>query len=186
MYLIVGLGNPTKEYEKTRHNMGFDCIDLLADKLGIKVNKSRFSALVGTGSVNGEKVMLAKPQTFMNLSGNAVRPLARFYRIDPKDKLIVIYDDSDLDVGRIRIRKQGSPGSHNGMKHITSALGTGDFCRVRIGIGKRPEYMDMADFVLSRFNKEDREKVEEAQKEACEAVIDIIKDGVDRAMNRYN
>ena len=111
MYLIVGLGNPTKEYEKTRHNMGFDCIDLLADKLGIKVSKSRFSALVGTGSVNGEKVMLAKPQTFMNLSGNAVRPLIRFYRVDPTAKLIVIYDDSDLDVGRIRIRKQGSEGN---------------------------------------------------------------------------
>ena len=186
MYLIVGLGNPSKEYEKTRHNMGFDCIDHIADKLGIQVNKSRFRALVGSGTVKGEKVMLAKPQTFMNLSGNAVRPLLRFYRVDPAAKLIVIYDDSDLDVGRIRIRKQGSPGSHNGMKHITAVLGTENFIRIRIGIGRRPEHMDMANYVLSRFNKEDRALVDEALEQAADAAIAIIEDGIDRAMNRYN
>lgn len=185
MYLIAGLGNPSKEYEKTRHNMGFECVDVLAEKLGIKVNKSRFRALVGTGTYNGEKVMLAKPQTFMNKSGDAIRPLLKFYRINPEDRLIVIYDDSDLDIGKIRVRKQGSAGSHNGMKHISGQIGN-DFMRVRIGIGKRPEHMDMVDYVLSRFGKEDRQQIDEAIDRAADAVLDIMDEGIDKAMNKYN
>ena len=186
MYLIVGLGNPSKEYEKTRHNMGFDCIDILAEKLNIKVNKSRFRALTGSGMIGSEKVMLAKPQTFMNLSGEAVRPLTTFYRVDPAAKLIVIYDDSDLEIGKIRVRKQGSPGSHNGMKNITQQLGTNQFMRVRVGIGKRPDYMDMADYVLSRFSKDERKAIDEALEEAANAAIEIIENGIDRTMNKYN
>ena len=185
MYLIAGLGNPSKEYEKTRHNMGFECVDVLAEKLGIKVNKSRFRTLVGTGTYNGEKVMLAKPQTFMNKSGDAIRPLLKFYRINPADRLIVIYDDSDLDIGKIRVRKQGSAGSHNGMKHISGQIGN-DFMRVRIGIGKRPEHMDMVDYVLSRFGKEERHQIDEAIDRAADAVLDIMDEGIDKAMNKYN
>ena len=185
MYLIAGLGNPTPEYEHTRHNMGFDCIDYLAGKLGVKLKKSRFGALVGKGEWQGEQVLLVKPLTFMNLSGNAVGPLCRYYKVNTKENLIVIYDDTDMDVGRIRIRKKGSAGGHNGMKSIISHVGE-EFPRVRIGIGKRRENEEMINFVLGRFGKEERAAIDEAVKQAGDAALEIIKSGADTAMNRYN
>lgn len=187
MYVIAGLGNPDKKYEKNRHNMGFDCIDILSEKLGIKVNKSRFRALTGKGKIGSEQVILMKPQTYMNLSGTAVIPALQFYKADPKTHLIVIYDDSDLEIGHLRIRKQGSAGGHNGMKNIIALLG-GDqeFIRIRVGIGKRPPQMDMVDFVLGRFSKEERKTVDEALERAADCVVDIIEKGIDKAMNTYN
>ncbi len=186
MYLIAGLGNPTKEYEKTRHNMGFDCLDLLAERLGVKFRQSKFGALTAKAVIGGEQVILVKPLTYMNLSGNAVAPIAKYYKIDTKKDLVVIYDDTDTDVGRIRIREKGSAGGHNGMKSIISHLGHEEFTRIRIGIGSRPEYMDMADYVLSRFPAEDRKLIDEAIVRAADAAEDIIKNGTSHAMNRYN
>ena len=185
MYLIAGLGNPTRQYEHTRHNAGFDCIDILAEKLGIKVNRSRGKALVGKGVLGGEQVILAKPQTFMNLSGQAVASLLNYYKTDT-GHLIVVYDDSDLDVGKIRIRKSGSSGGHNGMKDIISMTGTQDFIRVRVGIGKRPEYMEMPDYVLGRPAGQERQLLDEALAKAARAVEDIIENAPDHAMNMFN
>lgn len=187
MYLIVGLGNPGRKYEKTRHNMGFDCIDILADKLGIKVNKTKLRAKTGTGKIKNEQVILAKPQTYMNLSGTSIVPLINFYKIDPEKELIVIYDDTDLDVGHLRIRKKGSAGSHNGMKNIIECMGgRQDFLRIRVGIGKRPENYDMVDFVLGRFDKEERKIVDESLKRAADCAVAVIEKGADKAMNMYN
>lgn len=186
MYMIAGLGNPKKQYEHTRHNMGFDCIDILADRLGIRMKQSRFGALVGKGTIGGEQVLLVKPLTFMNLSGAAVGPLAKYYKIDTKKELIVIYDDSDMDVGRIRIRKKGSAGSHNGMKSVVQHLGHEEFLRIRVGIGRRPEYMDMVDYVLGRFSSEERKTIDEALGRAAEAAEDVVRNGADHAMNNYN
>jgi len=185
MYLIAGLGNPTKQYEHTRHNAGFDCIDILAQDLGIKINKSRYKALIGKGKIGPEQVILAKPQTFMNLSGQAVAPLMNFYKIDAAH-LIVIYDDTDLDTGKLRIRKSGSSGGHNGMKDIIRMTGTQDFPRIRVGIGRRPEFMEMPDYVLGRPSGEDRKLIEEALKRAAEGAKDLIINGIDHAMNTYN
>ena len=187
MYLIAGLGNPGAKYEKTRHNMGFDCIDVLARKLDIKLNRTMCRAQTGRGMIGNEKVILAKPQTYMNLSGNAVAALLNFYKIDPAANLIVIYDDTDLDAGRLRIRKKGSAGGHNGMKSIVEALGgRQDFIRVRIGIGKRPDYMDMTDFVLGRFDEEERKTADEAIERAADCAAAIVEQGIDIAMNLYN
>ena len=186
MYLIVGLGNPTEKYSKTRHNAGFDTVDVLAEKWNIKLKKSVFHALVGKGMIGREKVLLVKPLTFMNLSGNAVRAVSRFYRIDPEKDLIVIYDDSDLEEGQLRLRKKGSAGSQNGMKSVISSLGTESFSRIRIGIGHRPEQMDMVDYVLGRFDKETRKIMEEAFVKAADAAADIIENGMDHAMNQFN
>ena len=186
MFLIAGLGNPTEKYEKTRHNAGFDTIDVLADRLGVKMKKTVFNALVGKGMIGSEKVLLVKPLTFMNLSGNAVQAVARFYKIDPTKELVVIYDDTDLEEGRLRLRKKGSAGSHNGMKSIVARLGTEEFSRIRIGIGKRPEQMDMVDFVLGRFDKETRAIMEQAFSKAADAAEDIVKNGMDHAMNHFN
>ena len=185
-YLIAGLGNPTKKYEKTRHNAGFDTVDLLAEKLGLSWKKTMFQAMVCKGVVGGKKVMLVKPLTFMNLSGNAIRSLLRFYRLDAASELIVIYDDSDLDPGKLRLRKKGSAGSHNGMKSIVSSIGTEVFARIRIGIGKRPEQMDMVDYVLGHYDKETRKVMEEAFAKAADAALDIVENGMDHAMNQYN
>ena len=187
MYLIAGLGNPDKKYEKTRHNMGFDCIDILARKLDIKVNKPRCRAKTGKGKIGAEPVILAKPQTYMNLSGNAIVPLLNFYKIDPKTKLIVIYDDTDLGIGHLRIRKKGSAGSHNGMKNIVLAMGGNtEFIRIRVGIGKRPPDWDMVDFVLGRFDEEERKIVDESLERAADCAIAIVEQGIDKAMNMYN
>ena len=186
MFVIAGLGNPTDKYAKTRHNAGFDTIDILAEKLNVKMKKTVFNAMVGKTVIGGEKTLLVKPLTFMNLSGNAVRSVCRFYKIDPKEKLVVIYDDSDLEEGRLRLRKKGSAGSHNGMKSIVSCLGTEEFFRIRVGIGKRPEQMDMVDYVLGRFDKETRKIMEDAFAKAADAAVDIVEHGMDHAMNQFN
>lgn len=186
MYIIAGLGNPGSKYEHTRHNAGFDTIDILAKKYGITMGKSLFKAMVGKGMIGSEKVILVKPLTFMNLSGTAIRPIAKFYKTNLQENLIVIYDDSDLDVGKIRVRAKGSAGSHNGMKNIVGELSTTEFPRVRVGIGKRPEKMDMVDFVLSRFHEDERELMKESMENAAKAVVEIIEEGCVSAMNKYN
>lgn len=186
MYLIAGLGNPTKEYEKTRHNMGFDCLDILADKLGVKFKESKFGAMVAKGMYKGEQVLLVKPLTYMNLSGNAIAPLAKYYKVDTKNALLVVYDDTDLDIGKIRIRKKGSAGGHNGMKSIIANLGHEEFGRIRVGIGKRPGYMEMVDFVLGRFSAADRKLVDESLEKGAEAALEAVASGLDKAMNMYN
>ena len=185
MKLIVGLGNPGAKYAGTRHNAGFSVIDELAERHNIKVDTCKHKALIGKGVINGEKVILAMPQTFMNLSGESVRAIMDFYKLTVDD-LIVVYDDIDLDVGKIRIREKGSAGGHNGMKNIILHSGSQDFVRVRVGVGKKPEHMDLADHVLGRFSDEDRQNVEEAIKNAMDAAVLIMQDETDRAMNLYN
>lgn len=185
MYLIVGLGNPDRQYEGTRHNVGFEVIDQLADRLFVSVEEKKFRGYYGKGVIGGQKVILLKPQTYMNLSGESVRAAADFYKIQP-DHIIVVYDDVSLEVGQLRIRTKGSAGGHNGIKNIIAHLGTQEFPRVKVGVGAKPPKMDLADYVLSRFSKEDRAKMEDAFKEAAEAVEVLITDGSDRAMNRFN
>ena len=185
MYLIAGLGNPTREYEKTRHNVGFDTIDVLADRINTDVAERKFKGLYGKGMLGGEKVILLKPQTFMNLSGESVRAAADFYKIPP-DHIIVIYDDISLDVGHLRIRTKGSAGGHNGIKNIIAYLGTQEFPRIKIGVGGKPPRMDLADYVLSRFPAEERKIMETAFRDAAEAAGVLIAEGPDAAMNRFN
>ncbi len=186
MYIIAGLGNPGPRYEKTRHNMGFDTIDSLVTEYRIPSSGVRFHSMVGSGLIGGEKVLLMKPLTYMNLSGNAVGEAVRFYKIDPETQLIVISDDIDLEPGRIRIRKQGSAGGQNGLRHIIAQLGTDRFTRIRIGTGAKPEGWDLADWVLSRFPDGDRKLVDEAIGRAAKAAAVIVTEGADRAMNLYN
>lgn len=186
MYIIVGLGNPGSRYEGTRHNMGFDVIDRLITVNNIPQAGRKFHAVYGTGIIGGQKVVLAKPVTYMNLSGTSVRELMDFYKIDPTRELIVISDDIDLEPGRIRIRKKGSAGGQNGLKHIIQCIGTQDFIRVRVGTGAKPQDWELADWVLSRFPKEERTQVDDAIIRAAEAVETIVTDGIDAAMNRYN
>ena len=185
MYLIAGLGNPTREYEKTRHNVGFDTIDVLADRINTDVAERKFKGLYGKGMLGGEKVILLKPQTFMNLSGESVRAAADFYKIPP-DHIIVIYDDISLDVGHLRIRTKGMAGGHNGNKNIIAHLGTQEFPRIKIGVGGKPPRMDLADYVLSRFPAEERKIMETAFRDAAEAAGVLIAEGPDAAMNRFN
>ncbi|MGI6071816.1 MAG: aminoacyl-tRNA hydrolase [Lachnospiraceae bacterium] len=186
MYLVAGLGNPTKKYEKTRHNMGYDCIDRLAVRFKIKLKRSRFAAMVGKGKIGGEQVLLVKPLTYMNLSGNAIAPLAKYYKINTVRNMMIIYDDTDMEPGKLRIRKKGSAGGHNGMKSIISNIGNEIFLRIRIGIGKCPEYMEMADYVLGHFSPSERKLVDEAIERATQAVVDVIEQGAEYAMNKYN
>lgn len=186
MYIIVGLGNPGRKYEGTRHNMGFDVIDRLVYKNNIPCSGSKFHSVYGTGMIGSEKVILAKPLTYMNLSGTAVRELVDFYKIDPESELIVISDDIDLEPGRIRIRKQGSAGGQNGLRHIVQCLGTQKFIRIRVGTGGKPEGWELADWVLSRFTMDDRALVDDAIVRAADAVAAICTDGIDKAMNVYN
>lgn len=186
MYIIVGLGNPGKKYEGTRHNMGFDVIDRIVYKNNIPCSGSKFHAVYGTGMIGTQKVVLAKPLTYMNLSGTAVRELVDFYKIDPESELIVISDDVDLEPGRIRIRKQGSAGGQNGLRHIVQCLGTQKFIRIRVGTGGKPEGWELADWVLSRFTMDDRALVDDAIVRAADAVAAICTDGIDKAMNVYN
>lgn len=185
MYIIAGLGNPTREYEKTRHNVGFEVIDVLADLLGTTVEEKKFKGCYGRGIIGGEKVLLLKPQTFMNLSGESIRAASDFYKVDP-EHIIIIYDDISLDVGQLRIRKKGSAGGHNGIKNIIAHLGTQEFPRIKVGVGDKPKKMDLADYVLSRFSKEDRAAMEDAFKEAAKAVEVMITEGMDIAMNQFN
>lgn len=183
--IIVGLGNPGKKYEGTRHNAGFAALDHVAEKWGVRVTKAKFDALTGTGTAAGVKVLLMKPQTFMNLSGDAVRKAADFYKVPP-ERIIVLFDDISLAPGRLRIRKTGSAGGHNGIKSIISALGQ-EFPRVKIGVGERPrpEY-DLADWVLSRFTAQEWAAVTARFDDVCNAVSMIMKGQLSAAQNKYN
>ena len=184
MYIIAGLGNPTREYEKTRHNVGFDTIDVLADRLNTSVDEKKFKGLYGKGIIAGEKVILLKPQTFMNLSGESVREAADFYKVDP-EHIIVIYDDISLDVGQLRIRKKGSAGGHNGIKNIILHTGSQNFNRIRVGID-RSKYIKVVDYVLSRFTKDEQDAINQGIENASDAVIDYLDHGFNHAMNRFN
>jgi PTH1 family peptidyl-tRNA hydrolase len=185
MKIVVGLGNPGMKYAGTRHNVGFSVILELGDRYGIKVDTKKHKALIGKGIVDGEKIILAMPQTYMNLSGESVREIVDFYKCSPED-LIVVYDDIDLDVGKLRVRQKGSAGGHNGMKNIVQHLGSTTFDRVRVGVGKKPDNMDLADYVLSRFGKGEIDDIRESCMRAAEAVDTIIKDGAVAAMNKFN
>lgn len=185
MYLIVGLGNPEEEYARTRHNMGFDTINKIAQKNNIKVNKSKFNSLYGLGTIGEEKVILLKPQTYMNLSGNAVRDFKKFYKIKDSE-IIVIFDDLDIEPGIIKIRKKGGPGTHNGMKSVVNDINTENFCRIRVGIGN-PKYKgDLLNFILTKIPEEEYMVLEKATQKAADAVSEIIINGMDKAMNKYN
>lgn len=186
MFLIVGLGNPTLQYEGTRHNVGFDVIDLLADKYNITVETRKGRAYIGKGMMEGKKVILAKPQTYMNLSGESVRSLVDYYKIDEERELLIVYDDVSLGVGQLRIRKKGSAGGHNGIKNIISHLDTNVFMRIKIGVGEKPKKYDLADYVLSRFSKVEREQMEEGYEKAVRAAVMILNGETDAAMNEYN
>ncbi|MFZ5354778.1 MAG: aminoacyl-tRNA hydrolase [Bacillota bacterium] len=185
MYIIVGLGNPGEKYKYTKHNVGFMTIDYLASQHGISVSKIKHKAVIGEGTVGGEKVVLAKPQTFMNLSGESVMELLHWYKVDVS-RLIVIYDDIDLPIGKLRIRPNGSSGTHNGMRSIIYLLNSQDFPRVRIGIGGKPDYMDLADYVISNFHKDDIPIMAETVEKAAKAVEEIASRGINSAMNKYN
>lgn len=184
-FIIVGLGNPGGKYENTRHNVGFDTIDYLSAKNNIKLNKIGYKSVYGEGELDGIRVMLVKPQTFMNLSGESVRDIVNWFKI-PLKNVIVIYDDIDLEPGKIRVRPKGSAGSHNGMKSIIYQLQEDDFPRIRIGIGHAPEKWDLADYVLSKFSKEDREIINQSIDKAAQAAVMIVKNSLDKAMNTFN
>ncbi len=185
-YLIVGLGNPGRQYEETRHNAGFICLDLLAEKYGAKVNKLKFKSLMGEARISGARCLLLKPQTYMNLSGEAVRDAVEFYKIPP-ERIIVIFDDISLPPGKLRIRRKGSAGTHNGMKNIIYHLKTDMIPRIKIGVGERPnpEY-DLADWVLSRFTKKEAEEIKKAADNAIGALELMVKDQIDKAMSDFN
>jgi len=185
MTVIVGLGNPGNKYVYTRHNVGFRVIDVLSGKYNISVNKLKHKALCGEGTIEGKKVLLVKPQTFMNSSGESVRDIVEWYKL-PLENLIVIYDDTDLPVGTVRIRSHGSAGTHNGMKSVIYQLESDEFPRIRIGIGKAPEGWDLADYVLGEFTEEDFVPVKESIERAAAAVSTILTDGITAAMNLYN
>ena len=186
VWLIVGLGNPGAEYARTRHNTGFLALDELAGMLGVKVERSRFRALTGTASYRGNKLILLKPQTYMNASGMAVEPAAHFYKVPP-ERVLVIFDDISLPVGRIRVRKDGSAGGHNGLKSIIHALGSEDFPRVKVGVGAKPhpDY-DLADWVLSVVAKEEQPAYQAALRNAAEAALAVIGEGVPAAAAKFN
>lgn len=183
MKLIVGLGNPGRQYENTRHNVGFRVIDCLAEKLDCKVEKEKYKALTGECRLGGEKLLLVKPQTYMNLSGEAVSALAKWYKTEEKD-IIIVYDDLALETGRLRIRTKGSHGGHNGMRSIIALLKTENFARIRVGIGK-PE-IEVSDYVLGKFSPAEEILIAQAVEKAAEAAMLIIEKGIDKAMNRFN
>ncbi len=185
MYIIVGLGNPTFQYAGTRHNVGFGAVDVLADMYRIAVNTKKFKGLIGKGIIEGEKVILVKPQTYMNLSGECVREVVDYYKVSPKE-LIVVFDDISLDVGQLRIRAKGSAGGHNGIKNIINCLGTQEFPRIKVGVGDKPRNMDLADYVLGVFDRQDMEIIRESLEAAGKAAVSIITEGIDAAMNKYN
>lgn len=184
MYIIVGLGNPGKKYEQTRHNIGFISIDYMADKYGIKVSKIKHKALIGEGNIGNSKLILVKPQTYMNLSGEAVREIVDYYKAD-LSKLVVIYDDIDIPVGSVRIRKKGSSGTHNGMRSIIYQLKSEEFPRIRIGMGRNGSD-ELKDFVLGGFSKAEKPVLEAAVRHTADAVECFISEGIDVCMNRYN
>ena len=184
MFLIVGLGNPEKKYDKTRHNIGFDTIDALADKYNISMNEKKHKALCGTGVIDGVKVLLAKPQTYMNLSGESVRAVIDFYKLNPESDIIVISDDISLPTGKIRIRAKGSAGGHNGLKSIIAHAGTDKFKRIKVGVGANEG--DLVKHVLGKFSKQDRVVVDEAIRNAASAAEVMVICGVEEAMNKFN
>lgn len=186
MFVIAGLGNPDKRYEKTRHNIGFDVIDALADEHGISVTDKKFKALTGSGVINGIKVLLVKPQTYMNNSGESIAEVMNFYKLDMEEDFLVVFDDISLAPGNLRIRLKGSAGGHNGIKSIISCTGTQDFMRIKVGVGEKPAGWDLADHVLSRFDEEQRKQADAAIKEAVEAIPLMICGETDQAMNLYN
>ena len=185
MYLIIGLGNPEEEYSKTRHNMGFNAINKIAEQYGIKVNKSKFQGLYESAIIEGQKVMLIKPQTYMNLSGECIKQFVDFYKIS-KEEILVIYDDMDIEPGKIKIRKKGGAGGHNGMKSIIKMLGTEEFARIRTGIGRPKHNGDDINYVIGAIPEEEIPKLQEGVEKAKEAVIEILKNGIDSAMNKLN
>lgn len=186
MYIIVGLGNPGREYENTRHNIGFHVIDKLAEQENIGVLEKKHKAIIGKGYVSGAKCILAKPQTFMNLSGESVRELVDYYKADETAELIVISDDISLDAGQIRIRKKGSAGGHNGLKNIIAHLGHDTFMRIKMGVGEKPKGYDLADYVLGHFSKEEAKIMDDAADRAADAIRTIVAKDVDTAMNEFN
>ena len=186
MIIIAGLGNPTKEYEGTRHNVGFQVIDKIAEKYNIAVDAKKGRAYVGKGIIEGQKVLLVKPQTYMNLSGESIRELVDYFKVDPKEELLVIYDDISLNPGQIRIRKKGSAGGHNGIKNIIAHLGTQQFSRIRIGVGEKPAGWDLADYVLGRFPAEEEPTIRTALEQTVKACETILTDSVKAAMNQFN
>ena len=186
MFVIVGLGNPGKKYENTRHNAGFIAIDALASKYGISISEKKHKALCGTGIIEGNKVLLIKPETFMNLSGESVRSVMDFYKIDPEEDMLVIYDDISLAPGNIRIRKKGSAGGHNGIKSLIAHTGTQNFMRIKVGVGEKPSGWDLADYVLGHFSEEDQTKLKETMPDIIQATTLIVQGDVDKAMNDYN
>ena len=190
MYLIAGLGNPEKKYIGTRHNTGFAAVEALCEKLGgLKLNETKFQGVYTKARVmtpaGPEQLIIVKPLTYMNLSGNCIAPLANFYKI-PAEQVIVVSDDINLAVGRMRIRKGGSAGGHNGLKSIIQCLGTDQFPRVRVGVGQKPEYMDLADYVLAKFDQNDAAVMADTYDAVADAILDIVNQGVEHAMNHYN
>ena len=185
MYLIVGLGNPESGYAHTRHNMGFDTINELAKNNNINITKTKFKALYETGIIQNEKVILLKPQTYMNLSGEAIKEARDFYNVKPEE-IIVIYDDIDIEKGKIKLRKKGGPGSHNGMKSVVQELSTTDFIRIRVGIGQPEFKSDMINYVIGKVPEEEQKILQQGTKKAAEAIEEILKNGIDIAMNKFN
>lgn len=185
MYLIVGLGNPEDKYSNTRHNMGFDVINELSKECDIKVSKSKFDAFYGMGEINGKKVILAKPQTYMNLSGESIIKFKKFYKLSNKN-IIVIYDDMDLNIGDIRLKAKGGPGTHNGMKSVVDNLNTEEFIRVRVGIGTPKDKDDIINYVLEQVPKREREILDGSIIKAKDSIIEILENGIDKAMNKFN
>ncbi|HIZ73686.1 MAG TPA: aminoacyl-tRNA hydrolase [Candidatus Mediterraneibacter stercoravium] len=186
MFIIAGLGNPTKQYEGTRHNAGFEVIDRLSEKYNIDVTTKKHRALIGKGVIAGQKVILAKPQTYMNLSGESIRSLLDYYKIDEEQELLIIYDDISLNPGQIRIRAKGSAGGHNGIKNIIAHLGSQVFPRIKVGVGEKPRGRDLADYVLGHFSKEEKVLMEEGYDNAVHAAEMIVSGSVEAAMNEYN
>ncbi len=186
MYLIVGLGNPGERFEHTRHNVGFDVLSLLSDKLKIPVSRRKCSALVGEGLFGNEKAVLCAPQTYMNLSGEAVQQLLHWYKLPP-ERMLVIYDDIDLPTGWVRVRPDGSAGTHNGMRNIVECVGTEAFPRIRVGVGEKPPEYDLVDWVLTRYRTpEERQTMFDAYQHAADAAVEWMRNGVASAMNKYN
>ena len=186
LFVIVGLGNPGKEYTASRHNAGYLAIDRLMDRYGIKLSSKNFDGLSGRGTIDGRKVMLVKPTTFMNNSGRCVKKIVDYYKLDPANDLVILYDDIDLEPGMLRVRTKGSAGSHNGMKSVIQHLKTQEFARIRIGVGTPPPQMDLVDWVLGKIPKEEIPMIRDVCDEICEAVPMIIAGDTESAMNRYN
>lgn len=186
MFIIAGLGNPKREYDNTRHNIGFAVIDALADEFGIRVMDVKHKAMLGKGIINGNKVILAKPLTYMNLSGESIRELVEYYKIDIETELIILSDDVSLPPGQIRIRKRGSAGGHNGLKNIIQNLGSEEFQRIRLGVGEKPKGYDLADYVLGHFTGDEAPFIKEGLKKALAAVELLLEGEIDRAMNEFN